>query len=81
MQLAEGEWGLHIYALLMGQAQMVARRLPPKCQLYYIVVLRAVLERAGLLPEEHRQQFHTMVHMEGYQLFTYAQQLLDPSKC
>lgn len=45
-----GEWGLHIYALLMGEAQMVARRLPPECQLHYM----AVLERVGLSPVEHR---------------------------
>lgn len=69
----------------MGEAQMATRRLPPEWQLHYIAVWkamqRAMLECIGESPEEHQQQFHSMVLREEDQLLTNGQHLLDSCKC
>ncbi|KAK0145667.1 SCAN domain-containing protein 3 [Merluccius polli] len=74
------EWAHRLLPLLTGEAQLAAHSLLAGAQRDYEAVERAIRDRLGLTPEEHRRRFRALPFAEGDRPFTYAQQLRDQAR-
>ncbi|KAK0152897.1 SCAN domain-containing protein 3 [Merluccius polli] len=74
------EWAHRLLPLLTGEAQLAAHSLPAGAQRDYEAVDKAIRDRLGLNPEEHRRRFRALTFSEGDRPFTYAQQLRDQAR-
>ncbi len=54
-------WPVRLIPLLSGEAQMAAQQLPIQNLLVFTDLKRAILQRVGLSPEQHRQRFQQML--------------------
>ncbi|XP_026140494.1 zinc finger protein 483-like [Carassius auratus] len=70
-------WPVRLIPLLSGEAQKAAQQLPVPNLLVYADLKRAVLQRVGLSPEQHRQRFRSLDLAEAGRPFVLAQQLRD----
>ncbi|XP_077941374.1 uncharacterized protein LOC144385315 [Gasterosteus aculeatus] len=52
-----GDWPVRLLPLLAGEAQIGALVLPPAARRDYANIKRAVVDRLGLSPEDHRRRF------------------------
>ena len=71
------EWAVRLLPLLSGEAQTAALGLPPAAGGEYRHVRRAVLDRLGLTPEDHRRRFRDARLGSEDRPFAYAQQQRD----
>ncbi|KAL7889796.1 hypothetical protein AOLI_G00020540 [Acnodon oligacanthus] len=71
------DWAIRLLPLLTGEAQLAAQQLPAQSQLEYDELKRAVLQRVGRTPEQHRQRFRSLSLREFDRPFVLAQQLRD----
>jgi hypothetical protein len=69
------EWAHRLLPLLTGEAQLANHSLPAGAQQDYGTIARAIQDRLGLYPEEHRRRFRTLAFTEGDRPFAFAQQL------
>ena len=67
------EWAHRLLPLLTGEAQLAAHSLPAGAQRDYEAVTRAIRDRLGLYPEEHRRRFRALTFSEGDRPFAFAQ--------
>uniref|UniRef100_A0A8C1LM62 Gypsy retrotransposon integrase-like protein 1 n=1 Tax=Cyprinus carpio TaxID=7962 RepID=A0A8C1LM62_CYPCA len=72
-----GDWPMRLIPLLSGEAQVAAHQLPVQNLLVYRDLKRAILQRVGRTPEQHRQRFRTLTLEESGRPFVMAQQLRD----
>ncbi|XP_056618139.1 uncharacterized protein LOC130432669 [Triplophysa dalaica] len=70
-------WAARLIPLLTGEAQMAAQQLPVENLLKYADLKKAILERVGLSPEQHRQRFRSLELGDRGQPFAFAHQLRD----
>ncbi len=70
-------WPVRLIPLLSGEAQLAAQQLPVQNLLVYDDLKRAILQRVGLNPEQHRQRFRSLELGENSRPFVMAQQLRD----
>ncbi|XP_057214591.1 uncharacterized protein LOC130569165 [Triplophysa rosa] len=70
-------WSARLIPLLTGEAQMAAQQLPVQNLLQYADLKKAILERVGLSPEQHRQRFRSLEFGGDGQPFSFAHQLRD----
>ncbi len=70
-------WPVRLIPLLSGEAQLAAQQLPVQNLLVYDDLKRAILQRVGLNPEQHRQRFRSLELGENGRPFVMAQQLRD----
>uniref|UniRef100_A0A8C5B7G4 SCAN box domain-containing protein n=1 Tax=Gadus morhua TaxID=8049 RepID=A0A8C5B7G4_GADMO len=54
------DWAHRLLPLLTGEAQLAAHCLPAGAQRDYGTIARAIRDRLGLYPEEHRRRFRTL---------------------
>ncbi len=57
---ARSQWPVHLIPLLTGEAQVAAQQLPVANLLAYEDLKRAILQRVGRNPEQHRQRFRSV---------------------
>ena len=74
------EWAHRLLPLLTGEAQLAAHSLPVGAQRDYDAITRAIRDRLGLYPEEHRRRFRALAFGEGDRPFAFAQQLRDQAR-
>ncbi len=70
-------WPVRLIPLLSGEAQMAAQQLPIQNLLVFTDLKRAILQRVGLSPEQHRQRFRSLDLGDSGHPFVLAQQLRD----
>ncbi|XP_056589492.1 uncharacterized protein LOC130409502 [Triplophysa dalaica] len=70
-------WASRLIPLLSGEAQMAAQQLPVANLLVYADLKKAILQRVGRSPEQHRQRFRSLEFGERSQPFAFAHQLRD----
>ncbi|XP_016091013.1 SCAN domain-containing protein 3-like [Sinocyclocheilus grahami] len=73
----EEDWPVRLIPLLSGEAQVAAQQLPVQNLLVYQDLKRAILQRVGRSPEQHRQRFRSLDLGEGGRPFVMVQQLRD----
>ncbi len=73
-------WPVRLIPLLSGEAQLVAQQLPVQNLLVYDDLKRAIFQRIGRNPEQHRQRFRSLELGENGRPFVMAQQLWDVCK-
>ncbi|XP_052421820.1 zinc finger protein 213-like [Carassius gibelio] len=71
------QWPVRLIPLLTGEAQVAAQQLPVANLLAYDDLKRAVLQRVGRTPEQHRQRFRSRELGDSGRPFVMAQQLRD----
>ncbi len=71
------DWPMHLIPLLTGEAQLAAQQLPVQNLLVYDDLKRAILQRVGRSPEQHRQRFRSLELGENGRPFVMAHQLRD----
>ncbi len=71
------DWPVRLIALLTGEAQLAAQQLPVQNLLVYDDLKRAILQRVGRSPEQHRQRFRSLELGENGRPFVMAHQLRD----
>ncbi|KAL6099312.1 uncharacterized protein ACO6RY_01153 [Pungitius sinensis] len=71
------EWPVRLVPLLTGEAQTAAMGLPPAARRDYAAVRKAVVDRLGLLPEDHRRRFRGARLGPKDRPFAYGQRLRD----
>ncbi|XP_067296535.1 uncharacterized protein [Pseudorasbora parva] len=71
------DWPMRLLPLLSGEAQVAAHQLPVPNLLVYDDLKRAILQRVGRTPEQHRQRFRTLTLDEFGRPFVFAHQLRD----
>ncbi|XP_064189961.1 uncharacterized protein LOC135253984 [Anguilla rostrata] len=76
----EEEWVVRLLPLLTGEAQQAAHSLPPPARAVYANLKKAVLDRLGYSPEEHRRRFRETALAGADRPFAYAQRLLDMAR-
>ncbi|XP_035259046.1 uncharacterized protein LOC118230184 [Anguilla anguilla] len=76
----EEEWVVRLLPLLTGEAQRAAHSLPPTARTVYGNLKKAVLDRLGYSPEEHRRRFRETALAREDRPFAYAQRLLDMAR-
>ncbi len=54
------QWPVRLIPLLTGEAQVAAQQLPVENLLAYADLKRAILQRVGRSPEQHRQRFRSV---------------------
>ena len=74
------EWAHRLLPLLTGEAQLAAHSLPAAAQMDFDTVARAIRDRLGLNPEEHRRRYRALAFTNGDRPFTYTQQLRDKAR-
>ncbi len=74
---ARSQWPVRLIPLLTGEAQVAAQQLPVANLLAYEDLKRAILQRVGRNPEQHRQRFRSMELGDYGRPFMMAQQLRD----
>ncbi len=70
-------WPVRLIPLLSGEAQMAAQQLPIQNLLVFTDLKRAILQRVGLSPEQHRQWFWSLDLGDSGRHFMLAQQPRD----
>ncbi len=70
-------WPVRLIPLLFGEAQLAAQPLPVQNLLVYDDLKRAILQRVGRNPEQHRQHFRSLELGENGRPFVMAHQLRD----
>ncbi|XP_046715814.1 zinc finger protein 213-like [Silurus meridionalis] len=75
-----GEWtgmerALRLLPLLSGEAQLAAQQLPADRMLEYDDLKRAILQRVGRTPEQHRQRLRALTLREVGRPFAFTHQL------
>lgn len=76
-QWPQVEWAPRLLPLLSGEAQTVALSLPPTSRGSFQDVTRAVVDRMGLTPEDHRRQFRACRLTAEDRPFSWARKLHD----
>ncbi len=71
------DWPVRLIPLLTGEAQLAAQQLPVQNLLVYEDLKRAILQRVGRSPEQHRQRFRSLERGENGRPFVMAHQLRD----
>ncbi|XP_048040372.1 uncharacterized protein LOC125264751 [Megalobrama amblycephala] len=71
------QWSMRLVPLLSGEAQVAAQQLPVQNLLVYDDLRRAIVQRVGRTPEQHRQRFRSLDLGESGRPFMMAQQLRD----
>ncbi len=71
------DWPVRLIPLLTGKAQLAAQQLPVQNLLVYDDLKRAILQRVGRSPEQHRQRFRSLELGENGRPFVMAHQLRD----
>ncbi|MGL5565689.1 MAG: hypothetical protein ACRDC4_08130, partial [Plesiomonas sp.] len=71
------DWPTRLLPLLSGEALIAAHQLPVPNLLVYDDLKRAILQRVGRSPEQHRQRFRTLALEESGRPFVFAHQLRD----
>ncbi|XP_067296075.1 uncharacterized protein [Pseudorasbora parva] len=71
------DWPMRLLPLLSGEAQVAAHQLPVWNLLVYEDLKRAILQRVGRSPEQHRQRFRTLTLDDSGRPFAFAHQLRD----
>ncbi len=71
------DWPVRLIPLLTGEAQLAAQQLPVQNLLVYEDLKRAILQRVGRSPEQHRQRFRSLELGEKGRPFVMAHQLRD----
>ncbi len=71
------DWPVRLIPLLTGEAQLAAQQLPVQNLLVYDDLKRAILQRVGRSPEQHRQRFRSLELGENGRPFMMAHQLRD----
>ncbi|XP_051724240.1 uncharacterized protein LOC127498671 isoform X1 [Ctenopharyngodon idella] len=71
------QWPMRLVPLLSGESQIAAQQLPVQNLLVFDDLKRAILQRVGRSPEEHRQRFRSLELGESGRPFVLAQQLRD----
>ncbi|XP_051815566.1 uncharacterized protein LOC110961245 isoform X1 [Acanthochromis polyacanthus] len=71
------EWPVRLLPLLTGDAQTAALSLPAASQGRFTDIRKAVLDRLGFLPEDHRHRFRGTRLGTDDRPFVYVQQLRD----
>ncbi len=71
------DWPVRLIPLLTGEAQLAAQQLPVQNLLVYEDLKRAILQRVGRSPEQHRQRFRSLELGENGRPFVMAHQLRD----
>ncbi len=74
---AQTDWPVRLIPLLTGEAQLAAQQLPVQNLLVYDDLKRAILQRVGRSPEQHRQRFRSLELGENGRPFVMAHQLRD----
>ncbi len=74
---ARTQWSVCLIPLLTGEAQVAAQQLPIASLLAYDDLKRAILQRVGRTPEQHRQRFRSVELGDNGRPFVMAQQLRD----
>ncbi len=74
---ARTQWSVRLIPLLTGEAQVAAQQLPVASLLAYDDLKRAILQRVGRTPEQHRQRFRSVELGDNGRPFVMAQQLRD----
>ncbi len=74
---ARTQWPVRLIPLLTGEAQVAAQQLPVANLLAYEDLKRAILQRVGRNPEQHRQRFRSVELGDSSRPFVMAQQLRD----
>ncbi len=70
-------WPVRLIPLLTREAQLAAQQLPVQNLLAYDDLKRAILQRVGRNPEQHRQRFRSLELGENGRPFVMAHQLRD----
>ncbi|XP_048032925.1 neurotrophin receptor-interacting factor 1-like [Megalobrama amblycephala] len=71
------QWPMRLIPLLSGESQVAAQQLPVQNLLVFDDLKRAILQRVGRTPEQHRQRFRSLELGESGRPFVMAQQLRD----
>ncbi len=71
------DWPVRLIPLLTGEAQLAAQQLPVQNLLVYDDLKRAILQRVGQSPEQHRQRFRSLELGENGRPFVMTHQLRD----
>jgi len=71
------EWAVRLLPLLAGEAQTAALGLPPAARRANPDIRKAVVDRLGLSPEDHRRRFREAKLGPEDRPFAFAQQLMD----
>ncbi|XP_067301231.1 uncharacterized protein [Pseudorasbora parva] len=71
------QWPVRLIPLLSGEAQAAAQQLPVANLLDYDDLKRAIIQRVGRTPEQHRQRFRSLEWGETGRPFAMAHQLRD----
>ncbi|XP_056277638.1 uncharacterized protein LOC130198498 [Pseudoliparis swirei] len=71
------EWAVRLLPLLTGEAQTAALGLPPAARRVYADIHKAVVDRLGLSPEDHRRRFREAKLGPEDRPFAFGQQLRD----
>ncbi|XP_048032134.1 uncharacterized protein LOC125258935 [Megalobrama amblycephala] len=71
------QWPMRLIPLLSGESQVAAQQLPVQNLLVFDDLKRAILQRVGRTPEQHRQRFCSLELGESGRPFVMAQQLRD----
>ncbi len=70
-------WPVRLIPLLSGEAQLAVQQLPVQNLLVYDDLKRAILQRVGRNPEQHRQRFRSLELGENGRPLVMAHQLRD----
>ncbi|XP_077063542.1 uncharacterized protein LOC143715650 [Siphateles boraxobius] len=70
-------WPVRLIPLLSGEAQAAAQQLPVQNLLIFDDLKRAILQRVGRSPEQHRQRFRSLDLGDNGRPFVMAQQFRD----
>ncbi|KAM9360126.1 uncharacterized protein ABDE67_000748 [Symphorus nematophorus] len=71
------EWAIRLLPVLSGEAQTAALSLPASSRGRFEEVKKAVLDRMGFTPEDHRRRFRLAKLGPADRPFVFAQQLRD----
>ncbi|XP_051241575.1 uncharacterized protein LOC127355117 [Dicentrarchus labrax] len=71
------EWAVRLLPLLSGESQTAALGLPASSRGEFRNIKRAILDRMGFSPEDHRRRFRSATLGPSACPFVYAQQLKD----
>ncbi|XP_067246917.1 uncharacterized protein [Chanodichthys erythropterus] len=71
------QWPMRLVPLLSGESQVAAQQLPVQNLLVFNDLKRAILQRGGRYPQQHRQRFRSLELGEAGRPFVLAQQLRD----
>ncbi|KAK9962387.1 hypothetical protein ABG768_007757 [Culter alburnus] len=71
------QWPMRLVPLLSGESQVAAQQLPVQNLLVFEDLKRAIIQRVGRSPEQHRQRFRSLELAESGRPFVMAQQLRD----